>query len=552
MLVTIGPEEAVGTRGVDDAEERQPLLRKSSSESFASCSGPPSKPSDRWSWFPRNPLNVTVTDARFRRIPLIACLIILANEGDFFMNHIPMLRMIEAMRCVEFYEADDPSIISKYGFKIPEKLCKGEYVQKQVATTMGLNLFWRIVASLIGAIYLGPLADRTGRKWVLVLNKLGWVLIGVGHLLIYLTFPLLPLWTMYVVNGFSIIGGNYDFGLAILFASVTDVVPSDAERTALFFLISSMLSVAQAFCPPLGGFLMDLDGKGGTPWVPFVIGIMAGGAAVVLTAVAFPETLEKPVKSPVSSQDDLASIHSLEAGMIPHVSWTSRTCALKDLTITYARRRWVETQNAVVGIGVASMVLLSFAMLCVSVGTKGLDWQGFMQYATLKLGWKFSQTSIVMSVQACINLINFAVIIPFLTTSGTRRLGSAARAKLAILAGSTGLLTAGGVLTGLSTSNYTFLAGISVYTLGEGFPTAMQAYTASMIERSKIARVLSTLSLAQTVAKLIVSLAFPKVLAVGLDSHVPALVGLPCFAAAVLFVIAAVCLLLHHSCQRGT
>ena len=51
--------------------------------------------------------------------------------------------------------------------------------------------------------------------------------------------------------------------------------------------------------------------------------------------------------------------------------------------------------------------------------------------------------------------------------------------------------------------------------------------------------------MAQTGGKLLAAILFPKVLAFGLDTGVDVLVGLPCFAAAGLFVVAGVCIAVH-------
>jgi len=80
-----------------------------------------------------------------------------------------------------------------------------------------------------------------------------------------------------------------------------------------------------------------------------------------------------------------------------------------------------------------------------------------------------------------------------------------------------------------------------IYLFGEGLPSATQAYIVSLVEKSKVARVLAMLSMASIFGKLAASLLFPKMLALGLDAHVDFLVGLPLFVSAGMFVISAVC-----------
>jgi MFS family permease len=81
------------------------------------------------------------------------------------------MRAIEAMYCIEFYATRDPDIAA-LGKHIPEKLCKDNLIQKQLAKTAGLIMFFRMFAAVLGAVPLGQLADRRGRKIVIVLHKL--------------------------------------------------------------------------------------------------------------------------------------------------------------------------------------------------------------------------------------------------------------------------------------------------------------------------------------------------------------------------------------------
>ena len=138
-------------------------------------------------------------------------------------------------------------------------------------------------------------------------------------------------------------------------------------------------------------------------------------------------------------------------------------------------------------------------------------------------------------------LLNFGVLLPTYDRLGSRYLGSAAYASFAIMIGSSIVLAGGAVLIGLSSASATFLTGMVIYTLGEGLPVATQAYIASVIDKAYLGRVMSVLSIAAAGGKAIASALFPQVLALGLDTHVEVLVGLPFFVAAGLFLIAGAC-----------
>lgn len=143
--------------GNSGSSERQPLLGTTSNHA--------GKP--RWQCWP----TFTTTSARYRYVPLLGCLIIFINEAEYFIKQVASMRAIEAMYCIEFYATRDPDIAA-LGKRIPEKLCKDNLIQKQLAQTAGLIMFFRFFAAILGAVPLGKLADKTGRKIVLVMHKL--------------------------------------------------------------------------------------------------------------------------------------------------------------------------------------------------------------------------------------------------------------------------------------------------------------------------------------------------------------------------------------------
>jgi MFS family permease len=94
---------------------------------------------------------------------------------------------------------------------------------------------------------------------------------------------------------------------------------------------------------------------------------------------------------------------------------------------------------------------------------------------------------------------------------------------------------------GFSNTPATFIGGVVIYLFGEGLPSATQAYIVSLIEKSKVGKVLATLSMASIFGKLAASILFPKMLTLGLDTHVDVLAGLPLFVSAGMFVVSALC-----------
>ena len=147
---------------IGSSPEREPLLEHQQK--------PPSTVPARKSPYRPWP-TFTTSERRFRFVPFLGCLIIFLNEAEFFIKNVSSMRAIEAMYCFEYY-SERNSPLALLGKQIPEHLCKDNAIQKRLAMTSGLIMFVRMLSAMIGAVPLGWLADKYGRKVVLVLHKI--------------------------------------------------------------------------------------------------------------------------------------------------------------------------------------------------------------------------------------------------------------------------------------------------------------------------------------------------------------------------------------------
>lgn len=434
------------------------------------------------------------------------------------------------MYCYEHYLAIGSPLV-EMGKHIPERLCKYDSIQKKVASSAGLIMFIRMLSAMIGAVPLGWLADRYGRKIVLVLHKINVTIVCVAWLILYICFPKVPIWTLYLSGLPGLIGGNFDVGLAMLFASYTDIMPVATERASLFFLTTSMQYLAQTFCPSIGALLMNLDGKGGTPQVNLAVSFCLATVTTIIALFLFPETF---------GESDQATV--------PHAPASGAGEGPSDLETkpkTWLYRQWKKLthtfRDSVSGVGIFNILLLALSILFAATGIKTIDWFGLIQYPVIKLHWTFPQASYIVTLEGTLMLVYFSIILPAVNRVAASHLGSSSRAHFTIMTSSSFILTIGSILIGCSSTSVAFVLAVVFYLFGEGLPTATQAYIVSMIDKTKVARVIATLSMASIGGKVIASLLFPKVLAIGLDSYVNILVGLPFFVSAALFVLSAAC-----------
>jgi MFS family permease len=350
-----------------------------------------------------------------------------------------------------------------------------------------------------------------------------------------LGFPRVPIWTIYLSGLPGLFGGNFDVGLAMLFASYTDVMPSATERASLFFLTTSMQFLAQTICPPIGAWLMNLDGKGGTPQVNLAVSTALAILTALIAIFLFPETLHESKKPKDQEIQNQHENNSQESGPV------LKDGPAKNVVIDWIRKAVNGFVESVSGLGALNLVLLSLSICFSATGIKAIDWYGLIQYPIIKLHWTFPEASHVISIQGFLMLLHFSLLLPFLNRTAATWLRSSGHAHFAIMAGSCLLLTAGSLLIGFSSTTAMFVTGVMVYSFGEGLPTATQAFIVSLVEKEKVARVMATLSMTSIFGKFMASLLFPKVLALGLDSHIKVLIGLPFFTSAALFVLSSVC-----------
>lgn len=218
-----------------------------------------------------NAQNDIEAEAKAKRIRTLVIMLIVglivAVDLPSVLQSSPMLRIIEDIYCKQYHQKNDPSKFSATG-QIEESLCKIDSVQAEVAFLKGwMSCFNHLpgkehqpssdmriesianefcVTGLFLAVPFGMLADKYGRKWLLVLNIVQLQLRGCWMYLVcrypprqhhdissVLTltfavsfpdfFPIRLLWLEAILG---VLGGGSMVATALLFVIVSDVTPS--------------------------------------------------------------------------------------------------------------------------------------------------------------------------------------------------------------------------------------------------------------------------------------------------------------------------------------
>ena len=141
----------------DDAAEQTPLLR-----SGAARHAPPEETPHSQ----RHP--------KFVRVAIIIVIaVFIVMIGDY-MTRAPLVRLLEDVICRSYYESSEPSGLDfDLSLPIPEGKCKLPWIQSELAMLRGWDSIVSCIPGLLLSVPYGVLADKHGRKLVLVLTLVG-------------------------------------------------------------------------------------------------------------------------------------------------------------------------------------------------------------------------------------------------------------------------------------------------------------------------------------------------------------------------------------------
>jgi MFS family permease len=141
-------------------------------------------PDETTSLIPASPKSRT----KWHWTTIILLCIILAISFDIgdYLIQAPRLRLYESIICTEYYSTRNVSLPGTISFQdsIPEEYCKLDEIQDEVAMIVGWQLAFDSISSIVLAVPYGWVADKYGRKPVLVAALGGCVLAYVWTLLV--------------------------------------------------------------------------------------------------------------------------------------------------------------------------------------------------------------------------------------------------------------------------------------------------------------------------------------------------------------------------------
>jgi MFS family permease len=147
---------------------------------------------------------------------------------------------------------------------------------------LGLSALVFALASTIAAPLMGMLADRFGRRPIILLSLMAYVLAFTGYLFATST------WLFVILRGLA---GFFTAGLIPAITSIVGDLASENRRARWIGIVNGGASVGWIIGPVFGGLLYDHFGY----IVPFATSIAMELAALLLAGFLVPETYTAPI-----------------------------------------------------------------------------------------------------------------------------------------------------------------------------------------------------------------------------------------------------------------
>ncbi|KAH7305243.1 major facilitator superfamily domain-containing protein [Stachybotrys elegans] len=430
----------------------------------------------------------------------IYLLLVMVAGLDFtvFMLNLPLTRVYESIICYHYWAAVDPG---RFPDEVPEALCKGAPVQEELAIVKGYEMLFMSLPGMLLALPYGYLADRIGRKPVLMLSALG-LAASLSCILLICHFPqLVPLRMVWAAWLLTVCGGGASVVISLTFSMLTDLT-TERERATVFLRLAVAILIGQAVAAPLASAMME---KLGTT-LPILVAYSIGLASCFLT-VFTTETSEMRSKT----EDD-----DTEEGIVMDAEITGWIAKLTDkLTLVLKS---------------LSIVALISSFFVNAVGTSANNI--IVQYASKRFDLSISQAGNFLTIRAVATIFAFLVLIPL----GSRLLGrwfgiQGSVRDLWVTRATVLFIPVGFFLIAAGQSQGMVAGGMVLTAMGSGYSNLMRSVATGIVHPSRIAQLHGVITTVETSAQLVSGPCLAKAFSTGLRDGC---IGLPFYLGAIL------------------
>jgi hypothetical protein len=450
----------------------------------------------------------------YRNIILLLCSILILVQCGDELSQSPQSRISEAIICYRHYETADPSkLLADRASVSPgaiggvaEELCKIEAVQNQLSSLRGFQGFLNGGPSLLLALPFGWAADKYGRKPILFLGVLSFVLQAVWVQAVcwfWQSFDIRWTWAS-ALHG--LMAGSSPVVSALFFVIISDVVPEE-ERSKVFLQLGGANLISTVCMPLLAAWLMETT----TPWIPALAGTL-GKACAVLLVLALPETLGYQQQHPPTSPSD-----ETEEETPSPTAKTHYLSTLKTFT-TFLTTDW----------RVPALALTFLLHLTIAEATPLT-----IQYISAHYHLPLSRATTLLTLRALANTTLLFALLPLLSTHLTNTLNlTPARRDLYMSRASMAAWALGWISFGAAPTLAIATLGMGFTALGSGSFFLIRSFLTPLVPGRNVAALYSVISIVDTLGSMLGAPLLAGLFNRGLKEGVP---GLP------FLVLGAVC-----------
>lgn len=275
-------EQTAGDDDITVATEHSPLLRIEDNSEIPDSFWKPghSRSSTLTSSVASATISVPTAQKPGTILGIFLLLIFVSSAADAF-KQIPMTRIFEDILCHDYYDETSGS-----NAPIDEELCKVNAIQTNLAYLLAVLESLNSGVACLVALFWGIVADRVGRKPVLLVCLMG-MLLSLAWMIIvgWFSYALSP--QLVWISSLAHLCGGSPVLLACVYSILSDVV-SESERSLVFMRIHITSIVGNLVSPALASAMMSSTG----PWPLMMIASLLW--IISLGLVAFiPETIHR-------------------------------------------------------------------------------------------------------------------------------------------------------------------------------------------------------------------------------------------------------------------
>ncbi|KAI0867187.1 hypothetical protein GGS24DRAFT_486367 [Hypoxylon argillaceum] len=186
---------------------------------------------------------------KWRVILLLYTFVFVMMLGDT-LYPAALIQVLEDIICADKY--DD---ISSGSLSDPDGRCKGHAVQKELALVRGFQQLTPVFAGVLCTVPYTLLADRLGRRRILMLSGAGMAL-AFAWVLAVCYFRFLPVRWIWLSGAFLFVGGGDPVLSSVAHVMLTDATERP-ERAQIFLCLHAADVVAGFFGPAVSAALME-------------------------------------------------------------------------------------------------------------------------------------------------------------------------------------------------------------------------------------------------------------------------------------------------------